>query len=293
MTDERGPVVVGVDGMPESSTALRWAIAEARSRGLPLRLVYAYEIPAGYPAGWYPTKGDEDRSAFVAHAESLVDAACAQARQLGRDLDISGEAIRGRGSDVLLAESTYASLLVVGSRRLGGFLGAILGSVSSAVAAGASCPVVVIRGPGGEPDKPAPVVIGIDGTDTPRHVLEFGFEYASRQGIPVHAIMCWHPHPVARSHRLEHASDDEHEAAKVLLNKALSGLPGKYPAVPVEQIVLEGSPAARLIEQAKGADLVVVGARGRHAVTGMLLGSVSQSVLHHAHGPVAIVHAPK
>lgn len=285
-----GPIVVGVDGTVESATATRWAIAEARSRKLPVRLVHAYSLPPGYPPSWYPQAGEYDTSGIAAYAKGVARQALGDAEGLAVDVDLTGEAVEGRSARVLLGESTKASLVVLGSRRLGALTGALLGSVSSAVAARASCPVVVVRGPGGEPDHPAPVVVGVDDERTPDEVLEFAFEYASRHGLPVRAVLCWNPHPIVRSHRLESVSEEEFQRAQAALSAAVSGWSSKYPAVTVEKRVVEGQPTGTLVSLAADADLLVVGARGRHALAGTLLGSVSQGVLHHARCPVAVVH---
>lgn len=290
MAERTHPIVVGVDDTVESATAVRWAIAEARSLKLPVRLVHAYSLPPGYPPSWYPKAGEYDMSGIVAYAKGVVQQVLGDAEPLAVDVDLTGEAVEGRSARVLLAESVDATLVVLGSRRLGALAGALLGSVSSAVAARASCPVVVVRGPGGEPDHPAPVVVGVDDERTPDDVLEFAFEYASRHGLPVRAVLCWNPHPIVRAHRLESVSDEEFERAQAALSAAVSGWSGKYPTVDVEKRVVEGQPTATLVTLAADADLLVVGARGRHALTGTLLGSVSQGVLHHAHCPVAVVH---
>ncbi|MGW2853670.1 universal stress protein, partial [Streptomyces sp. NPDC001215] len=63
----------------------------------------------------------------------------------------------------------------------------------------------------------------------------------------------------------------------------------RYPDVTVRQEVLSGETREVLIEASSGAQLMVVGARGHGGLSGMLLGSVSQAVLHHAHCPVAVV----
>ncbi|GAB3430877.1 universal stress protein [Flindersiella endophytica] len=287
-----GPIVVGVDGSVESATATRWALDEARGRKLSVRLVHAYSLPPGYPPSWYPTEGEYDTSGIVAYAKGVIQRALVEAEELAVDVDVTGEAVEGRSARVLLAESTKASLLVLGSRRLGAVAGALLGSVSSAVAARASCPVVVVRGPGGEADQPAPVVVGIDDEHASDEVLEFALEYASRRGLPVRAVLCWNPHPIVRAHRLDGVTEEEFQRAQAALSAAVSAWQGKYPAVTIEQRVVEGQPTATLVEQAAEADLLVVGARGRHALTGTLLGSVGQGVLHHARCPVTVVHTP-
>lgn len=70
----------------------------------------------------------------------------------------------------------------------------------------------------------------------------------------------------------------------------MAGFAARYPDVPVQQRLMRGSPAGVLVEESKTAQLVVVGARGRGALAGLLLGSVSHAVLQHAHAPVAILH---
>jgi nucleotide-binding universal stress UspA family protein len=74
-----------------------------------------------------------------------------------------------------------------------------------------------------------------------------------------------------------------------LLCQRLAGWQEKYPDVRVERIVTQDSPAHNLIVQARGARLVVVGSRGRGGLKGLLLGSTSQALLHHAPCPVAVV----
>ncbi|GIJ19733.1 hypothetical protein Vlu01_03570 [Micromonospora lutea] len=74
------------------------------------------------------------------------------------------------------------------------------------------------------------------------------------------------------------------------LTESLAGLAARYPDVQVQRRLLRGSPAKVLVEESKIAQLVVVGGRGRGALSGLLLGSVSHAVLHHAHCPVAILH---
>jgi nucleotide-binding universal stress UspA family protein len=78
---------------------------------------------------------------------------------------------------------------------------------------------------------------------------------------------------------------DEHR----LLSERLAGWSEKYPDVPVQRLVTRHRPAATLIEQSAHAQLVVVGSRGRGGFAGLLLGSVSHALLHHAACPVAVV----
>jgi nucleotide-binding universal stress UspA family protein len=74
-----------------------------------------------------------------------------------------------------------------------------------------------------------------------------------------------------------------------LLAESVAGFADRYPEVPVRRRLVRGSAAGALVEESKAAQLVVVGARGRGSAAGLLLGSVSHAVLHHAHCPVAVV----
>jgi nucleotide-binding universal stress UspA family protein len=75
----------------------------------------------------------------------------------------------------------------------------------------------------------------------------------------------------------------------LVLAESLAGSRERYPDVPVTTRLARGRAATALLEESRTAQLVVVGARGLGGFAGMLLGSVSQAVLHHAHCPLAIV----
>jgi nucleotide-binding universal stress UspA family protein len=81
------------------------------------------------------------------------------------------------------------------------------------------------------------------------------------------------------------AIDEERAVAA----EAVAGWGEMFPDVDVRQHVLAGHPVESLVSHSKGAELLVVGSRGRSGFSGMLLGSVSQAVLQHAHCPVAVV----
>jgi nucleotide-binding universal stress UspA family protein len=74
-----------------------------------------------------------------------------------------------------------------------------------------------------------------------------------------------------------------------MLEQLVADLETRTPAVELQTSVEQGNAAKVLIERSKGADLMVVGSRGRDGFAGMLLGSVSQHVVAHAHCPVTVV----
>jgi nucleotide-binding universal stress UspA family protein len=137
-------VVAGFDGSDAARDALRFALEEARLRGLPLRIVCAWEIPALEYAGaaMAPTPDLADE------AQAQAERAVAQARELVGDDDpgvaVEAVAVPGHAADVLLEQAAGAALLVVGSRGHGALARLVLGSVSQAVAHGARCPVAIV-----------------------------------------------------------------------------------------------------------------------------------------------------
>ncbi|MCH6471174.1 universal stress protein [Sinomonas terrae] len=138
-SSDRNRIVVGIDGSEASSSALAWALEEARLRGTGLRAITAWR---------YPVLGDA--TAVVPDPEAFrQDAIDTQAGQLAA-ADVSGVpvesvVVEGDSSQVLLDAARDADLVVVGSRGHGGFAGLLLGSVSAQLVHHATCSVVVVR----------------------------------------------------------------------------------------------------------------------------------------------------
>jgi nucleotide-binding universal stress UspA family protein len=283
-----GHVVIGVDDKPGSELALEWAAAEAAARHTPLRVVAAFQWVLPYRwNGSYVDVHDPEQHYLRQMAEQLAATMADRARALGPGVTVSGAAIEGSPVEVLLKESKHAALLAVGSRQLKTFASAILGSVSAAVAARAHGPAVVIRGPAGNPAEGAAVVVGVDGRDAAEAQLAYGFEHASRHEVPLRAVLCWRPDVLASMEWRPEPPPPER--AERWLGEVIAGWQDKYPDVPVHTAVVREHPVAGLVNEAAGAHLLVVRAHGRHALTGTLLGSVSQGVLHHATCPVAVI----
>jgi nucleotide-binding universal stress UspA family protein len=150
-TTQKGAIVVGVDGSGESQQALRWGVAEARLRDVPLRVAHAWTF--GYGVGLtntYAAMGATGVQAIEPSdlhraAEHLLDRTITES---GVDLDgleVERVVAEGGPASVLLDLVTPPDLLVVGSRGHGGFTSLLLGSVSQQCAHHAPCPVVIVR----------------------------------------------------------------------------------------------------------------------------------------------------
>ncbi len=139
----RDRVVVGVDGSGASMDALRWAVAQASSRGLTLEIVHVRVVRKVVSELIVGAEAEE---------EEILEQAVATARALAPDLEVHGYLEDPPAAGRLVEASRGAALLVVGSRGLGGFKELMLGSVSQQCVHHAHCPVLVVRP---EPEVPA------------------------------------------------------------------------------------------------------------------------------------------
>jgi nucleotide-binding universal stress UspA family protein len=144
MSVAAGRIVVGVDGSDSSSAALEWALDEAELRGVDVQAVMAWQPPAAYNAPNIMAVSTLVTGEDVAAAATAEVARIAAEAGKGRSANLTSEALEGHPAEVLISAAQDASLLVVGSRGHGGFVGALLGSISHHVVAHAECPVVVI-----------------------------------------------------------------------------------------------------------------------------------------------------
>jgi nucleotide-binding universal stress UspA family protein len=267
----RAPVVAGVDGSPESRAAVDFAAWEADRRRLPLRLVHGYQPPAMYGPS---VAIAYDAATPLAYSRSVVRAETERVRARYPELATTAAVIVGDPARTLVDESGRAALVVVGSRGLGSFHSLLLGSVSGQVATHARAPVVVVRPTA--PDATG-VVVGVDAAAGSAAAVEFAFVEAAWRGTDLTAVYAW-------------TTGTQAEAERGLA-EAVAGWTEKYPEVDVvRRAVQTANPLRTLIEESAGAQLVVVGARGHGAMASLLLGSVSDGLVHHARVPVAVVH---
>ena len=145
---EAGKVVVGVDESDCSKLALRWGAYLAATMDVRLEAVAAWQYPQIYGGGYLPAAFDPG-----ADAEKWLTAAVDEVFGENRPSALSLVVREGRAAPVLLHQSEDASMLVVGSRGHGGFVGLLLGSVSAAVAEHANCPVLVVHGDKDPPES--------------------------------------------------------------------------------------------------------------------------------------------
>jgi nucleotide-binding universal stress UspA family protein len=133
------------------------------------------------------------------------------------------------------------------------------------------------------------IVVGVDGSPSSEVALGWAVRQARLSGSSVDAVISWE-FPAYYGIAPGNEIDFRGEAAQVL-DKSVQNVIGAGDAGAVNQVVVRGHPARVLLDASDGAELLVVGSRGRGGFTGMLLGSVSQHVVAHSTCPVVVLHA--
>lgn len=132
------------------------------------------------------------------------------------------------------------------------------------------------------------IVVGVDGSPEAHEALVWAIDEARRRNATVEAIHAWHqPFATGYAYMGEMDMGKFADEAEAVIDSAFSTVDTS--GVTVERKVMTGSPAQVLVEQAKGAAMLVVGSRGRGGFTGLLLGSVSQQAAHHTPCPIVII----
>lgn len=137
-------------------------------------------------------------------------------------------------------------------------------------------------------------MVGVDGSAGSRVALKVAAEEARAHGRPLRAVMVYgylEQHHAGGIDTFDPGYTED--KAKAALDEVLEQELGPKPGIDVERVVVTDLVTRGLIEQSEGASMIVVGARGLGGFRGLLLGSVSQQVVHHAHCPVLVVRQPE
>ena len=275
------PIVVGVDGSPESAAAASVAWMIARTAGTPCRLLHA----ANNVSAALEFAGTGVRT------ETLQLAALAQARY-----DVS-ESLRGRvaasvvdgmvlstGStaDVLEAvvQEIDAGLLVLGGKhhsKLGRWLG---GSTVQQVVRRTTVPLLVTAGE--LPRRPR-VLVAVDASYAAVPTVRQAVAFARLLGCPLHALHVIDPPPAI--------AELPRDWSREIIERDV------WPIVPLvesSKVIREGVPFETIVDEATAwrADVIVVGSHGKRWVDRLLIGSVTEDLLNNLPCAVLVVPVP-
>ncbi|HTY30763.1 universal stress protein [Mycobacterium sp.] len=256
MRDSAPTVVVGVDGSKAAIAAARWAVDEAVSRDIPLRLVYVIAPSESAPAG--------DREGRLAAARAALQDAHRAVEATGQPVKVETEVRWGKPLANLIEESRSAAMMCVGSIGRNHATHGV-GSLSASLAASALCPVAVIRRPAGTRAiaKVGRVTVQADNAGALRHA----FEEARLRRAPLRAIA------VSRSAAPDDA--DAKRSAQAQLRRRIARWTRQYPDVQVEPAVVRGSVDEYLVANQEPDQLFVTDARACHDLCGAHNGGTS------------------
>lgn len=298
-------VLVGFDGSQLAALAVRYGAVEALRRNTTLTVITIYPLPAMV----YPNMASIPNEPEDTAAKKAAETTLTEATELltGHPGPTSFRTAPGDPSGALVTLSANAEVIIIGARGRGGFMGRILGSVSSALPAHAHCPTIVVndhaerRGEdhghsdaGGHGETGGPVVVAVDGSEAGRIAMFTAASTAAVRGAELEVVsvlpagdewLYWYPE-LELSSEVTGRRQTELRAG---LEREVSELKVQFPDLAVTTSVLVGKPAEELAEISARAQLTVTGTRGRGRVRSALLGSVSRGLLHHAAGPVMVV----
>lgn len=288
ITDIFTTIVIGVDGSPGAASALEWGLGLAERRRAPVRLVHAFA-----PAMWDVRIGAGNDVGVVGEglgtARDLLEQALERSKSGHPTLNITSKLVDDTAALALIEESQVVEMIVVGAHGARGFSNLVAGSTTMSVATHAHCTVVTVPTDLANATESRGIVVGVDGSDVTQGAIAFALREASATGQAVTAVHAW-VDPVTMSPMTQDTAGYSRVREQALA-EMLGPWIEKYPDVPIALHVVREHPVHALAAAAQGAQLLVVGCRGRGAVRAMMLGSVSHGVLHLATCPVAVVHS--
>ena len=273
-----GTIVVAIDGGAASDAALSWAIDWAKRTSLNL------DVCAVADRSWSPEKAEHFRPTYQRILEKALDRVAASAPSI----HVTSTLRHGHPAGALVNASRAASLLVVGTNKTGALSGLVHGTLPLKLAAEVVSPLVVV--PTNWEGSQGRVVVGVDG-DTDPNALDFAAEATRRLGTELLLVHAWDvPSPVVTDF-LGHGDlyGDMERGNSHLLDSVFRQVERSNPGLKMSKQLIYGNPSVVFGQAAEGAALAVVGTHHRHAIAGMLLGSVGHDLLMNMPSPVAIV----
>jgi nucleotide-binding universal stress UspA family protein len=308
-------ILLATDGSQEAELALKSATGLAKSTGSELHLVYVEAASSVFPTtDWESLGGEELPTRLDEVAKEAARTKVEEQAQRVREADgeIAGAHARvgyPEAEIVDLAEELGVGLIVIGSRGLGSVRRALMGSVSLSVVHHAHCFVLVVRGSARREEAryaPGRVLLAYDGSKEASDAARVASEISNATGSELHLlhVVRSEPYPPYFGY-VSYEEAEVWEAWEANLERdeeqARSFVEGQARTIEREGAEVDGAhlsfgrPDREIVKLAEELDagLIVVGSRGRGGLKRALLGSVSDSVVRHAHCPVMVVRPEK
>jgi nucleotide-binding universal stress UspA family protein len=289
VTEEFTTVVIGVDGSSGGASALQWGLALAERRQAPVRLVHAFAA-SSYDVG---IGGGHDIGALADASRNLLEITLEQAQSGHATLTITSALVDDNAAAALIEQSREAATIVIGAHGARGFSNLVAGSTTMNVATHAHCTVVTVPTDLTHAHEGTGIVVGVDGSEISYGAIDYALREASETGQPVTALHAWvdpATMSVGAAMPMQEDPDGYARRQEQALAQMLAPWMQKHADVAVAPRVVHEHPVHALAAASQGAQLLVVGCRGSDAQRSMMLGSVSNGVLHLATCPVAVVH---
>ncbi len=284
------PLVVGIDGSEAALGAARWAADFAMKSASPLVLMHAVPRLDWHFTAEVPPPSSDATAGMDEAADAVLGAAEAAVRSAHPDVGVKQTIVKNSVAAALQDASEGARLVVVGagSHR-------VLGGHVIRIAHRSRCPVLAWRAPvARRTGKPLPVVVGIDESDDSIRALGAAFDIARVLHAPLTVVHMWEIGAAVGLGYSQGTMDWElldvlQSRQRRRMDELVAPFARQYPNAHVNKVFQDISPAKGLTELSGDAQLVVVGSHGRGRIAESTLGSVSQSVIHHAECPVLVV----
>jgi nucleotide-binding universal stress UspA family protein len=278
-------VVLAVDGTDGSAGALRYAAAQAAARGSAVHVVHA---PPSYVAmsPWFPYVPED----LTSTGESILRHAASSVCEAAPGVPVTSELLRQGRVPGLVAVSAGVDLLVLGQESRHGVHRVLPGATTTAVAAHAHCPVVVVPADWEIGEASGVVVVGVKSEHDADRLLARAFAEATTRGAGLRIVHAWDlPSPYAdRIEQRTHASDWR-ASGEAHLESLLTRWREANPDVPVEVHVVHAQPRDALVDAAHDADLVIMLRHRSPLLPGTHLGGTARAVLALSPVPVEVV----
>ena len=289
-------ILLAADGSKDAELATATAVGLAKSTSSKLDIVHVFVMPS--------KTLDESLSFDNSAREAPEEKARAKLEELVGKTETFGGAIekshfRMGQPDVeivALAEELGAGLVVVGSRGHSPRKRALMGSVSESVVRHAHCSVLVVRGSGSGEDRdylPGCILLAFDGSKDTEAAARAALEISNVVGSELH-VLCVVQLPYAGPFAWEVDVEKIKQNARSMVDRQAQQIEATRGKVK-EVHLASGKPYAEIVRFAEelGAGLVVMGTRGFGRLQRALMGSISESVVRHAHCPVMVVRPEK